>query len=137
MSLRTRLALTLMLLLLALFCAISAARSTAETVQNFRQQNALTKSGDVRTISSWMTIPYIAHTYHVPEHYLYSQLKIPDSPDQHHTTLHLLASRYHRPIDHLVSDVRGAVTGYRKQHPLPPVPPSSGLKKMPPGKEQQ
>jgi hypothetical protein len=134
LSLRVRFAFTLILLLLALFCAVFAARATVETWQQFRQQNALTKSGDVRTIDSWMTIPYIAHTYHVPEHYLYSQLQIPESLALHHTTLHSLATRYHRPIDHLVTEVQGAIINYREQHP--PGPPAPGPTKSPPGREK-
>jgi hypothetical protein len=134
LSLRVRFAITLILLLLTLFCVAFAARSTVVTWQQFRQQNAMARSGDVRTIGPWMTIPYIAHTYHIPETYLYSQLQLPDSLALHHTTLHLLAMRYHRPIDHLVSQLQGAITNYRKKHPLRPPPPSPGARQVPPGR---
>ena len=137
MSLRIRLALTLTLLLLALFCTVFAARSTVETWQNFRQQNALMKAGDVRTVRPWMTIPYIAHTYQVPEHYLYGQLKLPDSPSLHRTPLHSLATRYNRPVDHLVNEVQGAITSYRKHHLIRPTATPPGPRKTPTGRKKQ
>ncbi|MDQ2886160.1 MAG: hypothetical protein M3Y39_08730 [Chloroflexota bacterium] len=118
MSLRIRFAITLTLLLLTLCCVAFVARSTVETWQQFRQQNAWAHSGDVRAIGPWMTIPDIARTYHVPETYLYSQLQLPASPALHHTTLHLLAMSYHRPVAHFVSQVQSVVIKYRKQHPL-------------------
>jgi hypothetical protein len=120
--------------LLTLYCVAFAARSTAETWQQFRQQNAWARSGDVRAIGPWMTIPYIAHTCHVPETYLYSQLQLPDSPALRHTTLHLLAMRYHRPLDHFVSQVQGVVIQYHKLHPLRPQPAPPGSGKTPTGR---
>ena len=122
MNLRQHIAITLILLVLTLFCVAFTARSTVVTWQQFRKQNALAKSGDVRTIGPWMTLPYVAHTYQVPETYLYSQLKLPNTPTLHHTTLHLLALHYHRPVDALVGQVASAVNMYRKQHPLPSHP---------------
>ena len=137
MSLRIRFTLTLILLLLALFFAVFAARSTVETWRNFRQQNTLTKAGDVRTVRPWMTIPFIAHIYHVPEHYLYSQLKLPDSPSLHRTPLHSLATRYNRPINHLVGEIQGAITNYRKQHPGRPTATPPGPRRTPVGRNKQ
>ncbi len=131
MSLRIRFVITFTLLLLTLYCVAFAAKSTVETWQQFRQQNAWARSGDVRAIGPWMTIPYIAHTCHVPETYLYSQLQLPDAPALHHTTLHLLAMRYHRPLGHFVSQVQSIVNKYRKQHPLSPPPAPPGTKKTP------
>jgi hypothetical protein len=131
-----RFAITFALLLLTLCCVTFAARSTVETWQQFRQQNALARSGDVHTIGFWMTIPYIAHTYHVPETYLYSQLQLPDTPALHHTTLHLIALRYHRPVERVVSQVQSVVINYRKQHPLRPPPAPPGTSKAQSGRSK-
>src|SRR6266446_9976655 len=55
------------LLCLALGATIVAAVTTFKAIQQFRQERALTASGDVSTIRPWMTVPFIAHVYHVPE----------------------------------------------------------------------
>ncbi len=122
MSLRTKFILTFILLLLALFCVAFSAKSTMQTVQKFRQQNAMANSGDVRTVDQWMTIPYIAHTYRVPETYLYSQLHLSNSRTLRHTTLEVLATRYKQPTSHLISEVQQAILAYRKLHSLTAMP---------------
>ncbi len=88
-------------------------------LQNFQQQTMLTRKGDVSTIRPWMTIPYIASTYHIPESYLYGSLHLthlPSTPALHHTTLHVLAVRYKRPDEELIHEVQAAILTYRKQH---------------------
>jgi hypothetical protein len=64
-----------------------------------------------------MTIPYVAHNYHVPEGYLYSSLHISDTHTSRHMPLQALASHYNRPVASVVHDVQNAVTLYRRQHP--------------------
>jgi hypothetical protein len=118
LSLRTRFILTCVLLLLALFCVAFSAKSTMQTLQNFRQQNALTRSGDVSTVSQWMTIPYIAHTYHVSEPYLYSRLHLSNPYTLHYVTLQMLATRDHLSTDNLIREIQQAILAYRQQHPV-------------------
>lgn len=117
MSLRTKFVLTFVLLLLALFCVAFFAKSTIQTVQNLRRQNAMARSGDVRTVDQWMTVPYIAHTYHVPETYLYGQLHLSSAGMLHHMTLQVLATRNNQPVSHLISEVQQGILAYRKLHP--------------------
>ncbi|MBA2394944.1 MAG: hypothetical protein H0V70_19630 [Ktedonobacteraceae bacterium] len=118
MSLRTKFILTFILLLLALFCVAFSARSTMQTVQDFRRQNALTRSGSVSTVSQWMTIPYIAHTYHVPEAYLYSTLHLSNPHTLHYVTLQMLAIQDHQSVDSVIREVQQAILIYRQQHSL-------------------
>jgi hypothetical protein len=117
LSLRVKLILIGILLLLALATTAIAANATYQAVQRFRQQKALAAAADVRTIRPWMTIPYVAHYYHVPEAYLYHSLHIYDTRPPRHATLHALAIRFNRPVDELVYQVQTAVLNYRKQHP--------------------
>ena len=117
MSLRVKLILIGILLLLALATTAIAANATYQAVQRFQQQKALAAAADVRTIHPWMTIPYIAHYYHVPEAYLYRSLHIYDTRPPRHATLHALAIRFNRPVDELVYQVQTAILNYRKQHP--------------------
>ncbi len=119
MSLRAKLILNSALLVLALLCALLAAREMVGAFTAFQQQEALAKAGDVRTIRSWMTIPYIAHQYHVPERYLYGKINVAEEYPTH-STLHAIALRYHRSLDQLIHQLQAAITDYRKQHPPHP-----------------
>lgn len=115
-TLRVKIAITVICLLAALIAAGFAVMNTVQAFHSLQQQHALAKSGDVRTIRPWMTIPYIAHTYHVPEKYLYQTLHLdPNSPPRH-ATLHALASHYQKPVDSLIYDVQHAIVTYRRAH---------------------
>lgn len=117
MSLRLKVILLGILLLLTLATTAIAANATYQAIQRFQQQKALATEADVRTIRPWMTIPYIARFYHVPEAYLYHSLHIYDARPPRHATLHALANRFNRPVDELVHQVQTAILNYRKQHP--------------------
>jgi hypothetical protein len=90
---------------------------TVRAIQDFQQTRTLTAEGDVRTISSWMTIHYISRVYHVPESYLYESLHIVYPQQIFHTSLRSLAVRYNRSLDRLISDIQTAIKTYRYQHP--------------------
>ncbi len=124
MSLRVKVILIGMLLLLALATTAIAANATFQAVQRFQQQKALAAAGDVRTLRPWMTIPYIARFYHVPEAYLYRSLHIYDARPPRHTTLRALAIRFNRPVDEVIHQIQTAILNYRKQHPNKPRSPS-------------
>src|SRR5579863_5003557 len=76
LSVRVKFILVGVLLMLALAATVFAAIATVQAIQGFQQQNSLVRADDVRSVSDWMTIPYIARTYHVPEDYLYQWLHI-------------------------------------------------------------
>jgi len=117
LSLRVKAFLVCMLLCLAISATVIAASAAFQDVQRFQQQNAFAMSGDVRAIHPWMTIPYIAHFYHVPESYLYRSLQIADTPLLRHVTLHALATRSQRPVNYIIRALQHAIQIYRKQHP--------------------
>ena len=106
-----------MLLIAAIIAVIFTAIGTVRAVQSLQKQHTLARAGDVSTIRPWMTIPYVAHNYHVPEGYLYRSLHISDTHTSRHMPLQALASHYNRPVNSVVHDVQNAVTLYRKQHP--------------------
>jgi hypothetical protein len=133
LGLRIKLIIICSLLFLAIGSTVFAAETTVQAYRSFVQQHELARAGDVRTIRSWMTIPYIAHAYHVPESYLYRTLHIVDPRPPRHTTLPTLASRYQRSVNDLIRTIQLAILAYRKQqlHPhsstgqpthAPPVP---------------
>ncbi|MHB8595948.1 MAG: hypothetical protein ACYDER_03960 [Ktedonobacteraceae bacterium] len=117
MSVRVKLVLVGVLLLLAVGITIIATLTTIQAFQGFQQQSSLVTSGDVRSVSDWMTIPYIARTYHVPEDYLYQWLHITARQKPVHATLRLLAARYHRTVTNVIQSVQAAIQAYRMQHP--------------------
>ncbi len=126
MSVRVKFVIVGVLLLLALGIAIFAAVATIQAFQGLQQQSALVNSGDVRTVSDWMTIPYIARTYHIPEDYLYQWLHITGVQKLQHDTLRLLAARYHWSVSDLVHSVQAAIRAYRAHSPTVKKTPGSG-----------
>jgi hypothetical protein len=114
------------LLCLALGATIVAAVTTFKAIQQFRQERALTASGDVSTIRPWMTVPFIADVYHVPENYLYQSLRISNPQPVRHATLRILADRSNRPVNDVIHDLQKAILIYRKQHSWSGSPTHSG-----------
>lgn len=117
MNTRLKLFITGFLLCIALGVAVFCAIQTVQAFQRFQQDHYLALSGDVRTIRPWMTLPFIAHVYHVPEYYLDQQLHITDAQSVRRTSLQTLSQRYHRPADRFIHDVQQVILNYRKQHP--------------------
>lgn len=137
LSIRAKFIIIGSLLLLALGSTIFAAESTVQAYRSFVQQHTLARAGDVRTIRPWMTIPYIARVYHVPETYLYHTLHIVDTHPPRHATLHALAMRTHHPVDNLISTIQTAILTYRKQHPPSPSSPGQHARASPvPGRSK-
>ncbi|HEV7235165.1 MAG TPA: hypothetical protein VGN15_03225 [Ktedonobacteraceae bacterium] len=117
MSLRVKVILISVFLCLALGATVFAAIETYHDFQALQQQNAYAANADVRSISPWMTIPYIAHFYHVPETYLYQTLRISGTQLPRHTPLHVLAAHYNRSVTNYINTIENAIQIYRKQHP--------------------
>jgi hypothetical protein len=111
---RLKLVGTGILLCLALGLTVFCAVQTVQAFQRFQQEQKLAVTGDVSTIRSWMTVPYIAHFYHVPESYLDQSLHITNDRAVHHLPLRELANRVKLPVDGLIRDIQHAILNYRK-----------------------
>jgi hypothetical protein len=103
------------LCMLSLFGTIYAAHSTMAAFQAFKQQQTQYQQGDVHSIRSWMTITYIAHTYHVPTSCLDQALNITGKREER-DTLQTLASHRKRPVNELIISVQQAILAYRQDH---------------------
>lgn len=114
---RIRLALLCLLLLLMLGVLAFAAVNTIEAARTFQKEYKAAKSGDVSAIHPWMTIRVVAHIYRVPEDYLYSSLKLKDSPTLSHTTLYEIAGKKHQPVSLVIHTLQQAIATYRQAHP--------------------
>lgn len=123
MSASTRIIVIVLLLVLAIGGTVFAAASTVQAFYMFQQERAMTRAGDVQTIRSWMTVPYIAHVYHMPENDLYHALSGAGLKAQSRTTLHALALRTHRPVNQIIHEVQQVILTYRQEHPQPRMTP--------------
>ena len=125
LSLRAKFILHSVLLVVALLGVFFAARAAIGAVAAFQHQNALARTGDVRTIRPWMTVPFISRNYHVHirsrliQCAVYETLNITrDYPT--HSTLQTIAIHAHHPVNELIHKLQTAITAYRKQHPFHP-----------------
>jgi len=109
-----------LLVCLALGLTLFFAVRTVQAVQHFQQTHQQVVSGDVRSIRPWMTIPYIARVYRVPESYLLQSLRITDPGSVRHVTLTTLAGRLGLTPDALIYKIQAAILTYRQSHPTPP-----------------
>ncbi|HLX58610.1 MAG TPA: hypothetical protein VKR83_16450 [Ktedonobacteraceae bacterium] len=119
MNARLKLMGTGILLCLALGLTVFCAVQTVKDIQSFEQNHKLASSGDVSTIRSWMTVPFISHFYHVPEGYLLESLHITNELSVRHVPLQALAGHIKRPLNSLIHDIQHAILNYRKQYPTP------------------
>jgi len=92
------------------------------TVRSYRQLHHMPlRPGetDVTQIREWMTIPYIAHAYRVPESVLWTGLGIPEAGNRN-KNLHTLERQMagEQPAS-LLEKVRSLITRYQGQHPTP------------------
>jgi hypothetical protein len=75
---------------------------------------------DVELIREWMTVPFISHTYHIPEKILFDALDI--SPiTNHEKSLEDINQEYYPDVDGYVLDlVKKTILAHQ-----PPSPPDS------------
>ena len=73
---------------------------------------------DVELIRDWMTIPYIANTYGVPDHMLFKELKIPEDKNREKSLKELNDAYFPDQAGYILDQVKKAITDHR-----PPAPP--------------
>ena len=67
-------------------------------------------------IRSWMSVPFIAHTHHVPSAVLFQAIGI--EPQQHdRRPLRVIAREQHRPVEDVVRDLERALASAGHTHP--------------------
>ena len=72
-------------------------------------------------IRPWMTVPFIAHTHHVPPAILFHALGM--DPQQHdRRPLRAIARQENRPVENVVRDLEHALTSAGHTHPAPGTP---------------
>lgn len=86
-------------------------------IQHARQLSARSDE----PIQPWMTVPYIAHVYHVSPDVIQRALGLPSGPPDRRP-LHQIARAQGRPVAVLIAEITAAI---RRAHPPPPPPPPS------------
>src|SRR6266849_397589 len=75
-------------------------------------------------IRAWMTVGYVAHSYHVPPHVLHSALGLPDKPPDKRP-LREIAKAQNRSMDEIRSLLLQAIVQARRPYPASPSPPTN------------
>jgi hypothetical protein len=103
-------------LLLVLFFGWRAARSSLRLWRGGLPPEAT----DVEAIRGWMTIPYIAKAYHVPEPYLFERLGLPPEENRDKSLAEL--NQLYRPNEPriVILEVQEAIQQFQAGRPPPP-----------------
>lgn len=72
-------------------------------------------------IRGWMTVGYVAHSYHVPPHVLYKALRLPHRPPDRRP-LREIAGAQNRSMDDVRVVLMDAIIHARPPYPPPPPP---------------
>lgn len=113
-------------LILSIGATIIATHATIDAVQNVHQHQVMAYQGDVHLIQRWMTIPYIAHVYRVPDSLLYAALKLKNDMATRHSTLQTIALQRKQSADTIIHQLQVTILEYRKTHPFKPYPTPAG-----------
>jgi len=69
-------------------------------------------------IRPWMSVPFIAHTHHVPAHVLYAAIGLEPRPHDRRP-LRAIAREQDRTVDDLIRNLEHALAGAGHVHPAP------------------
>jgi len=121
-SLRIRFILIVLSLFVVFAILFFTAHATLQAIQNIHDHQYQLKQNDVQLIQPWMTLPYIAHIYHIPVNILYASLRLPDNRITGHSTLQILARKRKESIHQLITCIQQSIILYRNTHPIQPYP---------------
>lgn len=111
---------TIMFIVVGLALVLFFGIRTFRAIRHFGQLDHAPELHDVEAMRDWMTVPYIAHAYRVPEPALFDALAIP-GPENKNLSLTQLAKKYGRDSAKLRQTLQETITRMR-----PPKPPTSG-----------
>jgi len=75
-------------------------------------------------IRPWMTVGYVAHSYHVPPHVLYQALGLQHQPHDRRP-IRQIAREQHRSVSEVITILQEAIVHARPPYPPPSPPPSA------------
>jgi hypothetical protein len=74
-------------------------------------------------IEGWMSVGFVAHSYHVPPHILFMAIGLPPGPPPDKRPLATIARAQGRSIDQIRAALQYAIIHARPPYPPPPPPP--------------
>ena len=74
---------------------------------------------DVELIRGWMTVPYIATSYSVPEEYIFEQIGVPQEGNQNKGLYRLNRDYYEGEPEAILKVIQEAITRYKAEYPPP------------------
>lgn len=74
---------------------------------------------DVEAIRGWMTIPYIATAYGVPEEYIFEQIGVPQEGNQNKALRRLNFDYFDGESMAVLEAIKAAIRQYQTEHPPP------------------
>lgn len=113
------LAILLLIALLAFFFIAARVAHAVLEIRNAEQVRNGTESG----VRPWMTIPYIARAYGIPEVDLYNALGLVPTERERRAPLGAIAKRNGRDLDADIATLN-ALLAERQDAPRPPAPPT-------------
>jgi hypothetical protein len=105
-------------LVVALFVLVLGA-TAVHTARTVRRATYWREHRD-EPIRGWMTVGYVAHSYHVPAHVLYSALNLPQTKPHDRRPLREIAREQGRSMDDLRAILQDAITHARAPDSPPP-----------------
>ena len=108
---------------LVLFAFVAALTFTVLFAVRATRRAAYWRSHQEEPIKPWMTIGYVAHSYHVPPRVLYEALGIPQRvPDKR--PIREIAKEEHKPVQVVIGEIQTAVAHARPPSPAASPPPA-------------
>ncbi len=74
---------------------------------------------DVELIRGWMTVPYIATAYDIPEEYIFTQIDVPQKDNREKSLRYLNFDYFEGEPEAILKVVQEAITQYKTDHPPP------------------
>ena len=78
----------------------------------------------------WMSVTYIAHSYHVPSYVLFQALGLPPKPPDKRPIMDIALAQ-NRSVETVIADLQNAIIYARPPHPPPPPPPPDPTRSTP------
>ena len=72
---------------------------------------------DVELIRGWMTVPYLATSYGVPEDYIFEQIGVPQEGNRDRALYRLNQEYFEGEPEAILKVVQEAITRYQSEHP--------------------
>lgn len=118
-SLQTKRFLVYLLLFISFVCILVAGYMGTKIFERVSHRPPpIPRQTDVSLIQDWMTIPFIAKSYRIPEPELYKAIGI-DQPTDRKASLSSLAIKSGKSQQEIINQIKKAVEDFQKNQPSP------------------